>query len=459
MVEVEENFVHLADASEINIASREMNRLRDLNSDCQLAIIKYLSVVDLLSLCDFDGCLKDLIGDHIIPKLLIDCRDRSNWETIKLFELFGEKIRRIKMNFVYENVEFIIRHCKPAQLIELHLGFCYSIQDDDDLLRRVMPYFTNLKKLALLSNKCDATIFMKLLCSEPAFNPKVLHLVHVKINDTWTQSRSLDNLEEIRIVERRSSTGLIDFLQNKAKMKSLRYIGVESELSAALSCCKQLKDYSYMSFQSVPCETRINDEIIYEALCQSSFKYLKITSHASDVSDLPSLLPTSNSAIMLECLRIQISNTYTPTMLANSKATGLKCLDKWNAKAFENLTTVRIEVETVRGEILCLSKLEILCRFLSRLKNLKTVAIKCKSPIVMHDFHNFLEHIPNIETLDMVNIAVQKFRIAPMLKDLASDLKKLQEIKPNQKQPIHLLCNDKQFHELEVSNYFYGNFY
>lgn len=77
-----------------------------LNEDCFVEILKYLSVCDLLKICEFDTetskTFTELIRQHIMPLKLFDFDEiqsqQRTWSIVKLFETFGPSMRRLKVS-------------------------------------------------------------------------------------------------------------------------------------------------------------------------------------------------------------------------------------------------------------------------------------------------------------------------------------------------------------------------
>lgn len=76
-----------------------------LNEDCLVNIFKYLSVCDLLSICNLDTendkSFTNLINDRVIKTKLFDfdeIQSQRSWSVNKVFENFGQSMKRLKVS-------------------------------------------------------------------------------------------------------------------------------------------------------------------------------------------------------------------------------------------------------------------------------------------------------------------------------------------------------------------------
>lgn len=84
-----------------------------LNEDCLVAIFKYLSVPELLTICELDETtFAKLMNDNIMGKKLFDFTviqsEPNQWSVLKVFEMFGGSMKRIRVS-----CEFFLQRIFP----------------------------------------------------------------------------------------------------------------------------------------------------------------------------------------------------------------------------------------------------------------------------------------------------------------------------------------------------------
>lgn len=448
-----------------------------LEYDCMREILKYVPTKDLLiNVINVNEFFRHLVWDVISTRLIHFNALTKYIKAEEIFEEYGRDIRRINISERDTAVEaeganaidpagsfknflaLIMRCCYPGVLTELHLDY-RSTEVDANLLLPALPYFTRLKKLSLRRHGdlfMDAyTFLMARLCAQPQFRPTDLTLHFIRLDRTWARSAQLENLKTIKILGRYSNAfELIDFLRDKTELKSLKYSSTFGhylpEISAAIRHFHQLEVFSYFDLRFYVSGT-VRKEVPIK-LSNPSIKHLSIPLYSSDGSDLHLWLDKDSA---IETLVIQLRYTDVPheaESLNNLQAAGLAWLKTWTAESFDRLTSVEIGIWTKTEdpqESRSQSELTFLLKFLTQLKNLKTVTIN--SSISISDFHTILEYIPNVQSLSFAHLELLQLPVE--MEKFAVALSRLKE-KRAQQQPIHLAVNQTQYDQLKVIIFF-----
>lgn len=98
--------IRTSSTNNLELESILLQMRNKLNEDCLLEVFKYLSIVELLKICDIDteenAFFFDFIRDRIIKMRLINCNDivelQQAWTINKIFETFGRSMTRIKVS-------------------------------------------------------------------------------------------------------------------------------------------------------------------------------------------------------------------------------------------------------------------------------------------------------------------------------------------------------------------------
>lgn len=459
---------------EAHAMNKNEYRFLSLNDDCLLAIFQYLEIDDLLRVCEVSSFLQDLIRDHTMSVRLLDFLELTGyWNTNKIFKVFGKKLRRIKIGPYATNASFkhflklVTSYCERETMVELQLHF-YSDRNEIpmDLLQRALPFFQTLKKLVLVGGDKSPiyTQFLKQLCLVPAFNLKVLTLSQLELDEEWSHSEKLDNLEEFRMHGSTSlgathNASLIHLVQTKPKLKLFSYIGpcyYTPEIDAAIASCTLLESLTYFddypSFIGPRVVEPFNGIRLREICYLPALKHLSITSYNQDGSDIYTWLQKYSGGNALESLTITnntrdvpLTNTADYTIWSELHLASTKKYFLWleyckNSNIFEKLTCVNIFIMAHTNRVDLPPSFELLYMFLAILKNLKKVTIRTELRIF--DAANILDCIPQIQTLSLEQKVPNCFGMGQFAQTLKT---------PNREQPIHLIMNESVRQELQVS--------
>lgn len=442
--------------------------LQSLNDDCLLEIFSYLEPDDLLHMYEVDSRFKYFIRDRVIPIRLFDFLNISeNWNTTKIFQRFGQKLRRIKIGPYATNssfdyfLELITRYCKPETLVELHLHH-YNDQNESELglMTRALPFFSKLEKLKFVTgahtSASISTKFLKQLCLAPTFNLKVLTLFQAKLDEEWLHSETLHNLEELRVhscssLGIKNNQNLIDFLQTKPKLKLFSYMGecyYSPEINAAIASCTRLETLSYIdNFTS----SKSSAGIKLKPICYlPALKHLAITSYGFEGSDIHTWLRQYSGKNELETLTITHNTRDIP--LPDSEL-----FEKWKESYMQSATAYLRWVSSIRNTFLKLTtvnifvmqpanhaayppSLEFIYKFLSQLPNLKSVTIRTN--LYLPDWGTILNYAPQIDTLSLQLGKPSCFGIDKFVKVLKNVARE---------RPIHLIIDKLVREQLQVN--------
>lgn len=103
----------MSDPKDFTIDVTDLLLSSGLNEDCLVAIFKYLSVTELLKICELEETtFIKLMNDYIVGKKLFDFTviqsEPNQWSVLKVFEKFGVSMKRIRVS-----CEFLYREKKP----------------------------------------------------------------------------------------------------------------------------------------------------------------------------------------------------------------------------------------------------------------------------------------------------------------------------------------------------------
>lgn len=464
--EAEQKRENAKEAAEDNDELDPLNcRLRCLNVDCLLSIFEYLSVKDLLHVCELDDYFKDIITEHVVPTKLVDfTKTGGHWTTNKIFQTFGKKMRRIKI--VEENtlhrfqyfLILIIEYCTPDRLIELQLRY-HSTAVDPTVLRQALPYFTKLKKLVLMCHdeRSAYDSFVTSLCSA-SVSLKTLNLLGVTLFPGWSEAESMNNLEELRLHVRgpHSTLGtraadLPDFVRTKHQLKLFSYIGHEniSNVTRVLSQhCRQLETYNDFNLRSQPDDLRAlmdtHDRYKYIADLPN-IKHLSITSYAQYGDDIHYALMKLAGRTSLESLNILInSNASSSLNRSEMQVASEKWLSQLSQQSFQNLTTVGLRIVSDTKEIFEFD-CTFICKFLQRVSSISKITVCVDGNI--RNVYKILEYAPQLRIFAFSKTRMRHLPVE--MRKMHRIIKKMHEQRKDLP-PIHLVTNIQQHRELQV---------
>lgn len=422
----------------------------ELNVDCWLHILEYLSTEDLLAFCSVNKYFCEIIKSFIFPSKLFDFNVISKkFDTIDTFKKFGKQMRRIRISLVEFNrlLYLIIRNCEPNEITELHMEKIMHTNpaNNERLLQQALPYFAKLHTFTFSGMELSRPFekdFMKQLCSIPTLNLKVLTIRLHNLDREWTQSKSLQNLEEIHLkYSIMDDFNLVDFIQTKRQLKIFKYyngIGFTSIDNAALKQCKRLEVFTYLS---------------HPPYAQGIFELPPVKHFTTIVydngSDIQFWLGANQNT--LETIDI-ISSEYNPYIahpftLVNLRASCSRWLRRFDEASFEKVTSVNIWI-TKKMNPEKLSDLMYILQFLSKLKNLKEVKITSWS-ITCNVFVILKYLAPGIKTISLENLEMKSFTYEMTVFALA--LSGFESRRDKQLKPIHLNINQQQLEYLQVN--------
>lgn len=203
-------------------------RLRQgLNYDCLIKIFEYLSVSDLIRLCETDIYFQNLILSHVIGRKVIDfTKSYPLWRKRKIFEVFGKSMRKIKMDKQNAGGDFewflnlVIQYCSIGRLTELEL-VDFNLRETHNM-EQAVPFFSNLRKLTLIQdNGAPCNRFLARI-SATAKNLTHLTLECTHLPSQWLSAGGMTNLKELRLhfIED-PINGLPEFLRTKSQLEVL----------------------------------------------------------------------------------------------------------------------------------------------------------------------------------------------------------------------------------------------
>lgn len=149
-----------------------------LNPDCVLEVFQYLSMIDLMQMCeldtDDDAYFTHLIRERVIGSMLMDFRPRNEKQTVwyltKTLQTFGAYIKRLSIPMRPSHFNHVLRqiitYCSPNTIKEIQFksifhGLDYrdyemlsareieQLQIDQQLVQDVKPFFECVEKLVV----------------------------------------------------------------------------------------------------------------------------------------------------------------------------------------------------------------------------------------------------------------------------------------------------------------------
>lgn len=448
--------------------SLEECRLRHgLNDDCLCLIFDYLSIYDLIQVCELDSYFEQLIAKWVIHKKLINFTKMDPcWSTNKIFQVFGKTMRKIKiaeentLNSFDRFLNFVIKYCAPNTLSEIELRFGDPTASASTF-RNSMVYFTNLKKLVLHDSYSHVSYkeFM-IYIGRTATNLKVLTFDGVSVFGAWLRDRTLLNLEELRLytTKRFSVNNNMDdireFFETKQKLKIFSFIGTDDISAVAktlIDFCPNLKTYNDIFLRNPYGRdtTQITDSMKNRYAFVREFltvRHLTLTSFTQCGSDIYYPLIKLAAKNRLESLNVYIDRD---TACVINEAERVRLMRE-SFGHFSSLTSVGLQIRSEASDQ-CDLESEFICHIMSELINLRKISVMSEHSI--RDIYKVLEKAPqtrvfNVAQVKMKYLPLEMRKIVRIIRTIRQQNLNLHEEQPPK---IHLIVNERQYREVQVN--------
>lgn len=429
--------------------------LHGLNINCQLEVLQYLSVADLLQVSKLGSYFEEIIKKYIIGNKLLNLEVTDPCEKSEVLEAFGKSIRKIRAsgnNYTFI-LETIINCCSPNLMTDIQIIVNYPSPFNGNVVRS-LPSFTNLQKLRIDSKYGSQNIVDQLKeIAVSALNLKILQLRGYNIQGEWLRTKHMNNLSELWMHTSTdvSIDDLTYFIREHPKLQVFSFTGL-NDIVAIGNClaenCKNLKKFCYEDLKE---RDREDDEDNVGDKLEVSKNGTK--NHTSNRYSFLSSFPQLNVFTFTS-----FSYLNTPLMSLTSRYNVKELKININLSSFTNQCKLKhlIDSQTVEIDIRkysnkmgkrepCHSTFQYIVDIAAQMKNLEKITISSGKKI--SNLHKILELAPNIRILSISN--VDFLHLPVEIRKIARTLRKMrQERKYNDL--LHLIVNEGQFRELEI---------
>lgn len=437
-------------------------RLRHgLNEDCLCKIFSYLSLFDLIQLCDYNIYFQNLITNFVIGKKLLKFYDRDLqicWGTNKIFEVFGKTMRKIEITkectaYSFERfLNLVIQCCAEGGLTEIDINFPPEMIPSANIAKS-MPFFSKLRKAVLSDGQYGQFIAG---ISTVATNLTHLTLKNVIVTDEWTQAGGMDNLKELRLqIDCRNDkqTKLKNFLRKKSKLELFSYTGdedIRSVFDTLNEHCPKLNTLIYYHAKNpYQQEDSISDSMKYHYDFLQQFDGLKVigltayTKCGSDLYYALAALSRKKFAAKIEKIKFYIGIENAVVLRDR-----LDCTSE-TVHAFTGLKTIELVWANVshRYDL----GAEFILEFVSKLSSVEKLTLLCYSyPIC--GISKIIDLIPNISELNVMQINLKLLPVEIRKIVVAIRKRRALQISEGEQnpKPFPIEVNKQQYRELQV---------
>lgn len=224
-----------------------------MNPHCLAHIFDYLPVPQLAKVIELSDFFQDVINEHVIAKKLIDFTNMAHdWTTDQFFRIFGKRMRTIKitkestLHSFSHFLTLIIRYCEKDRLIDVNLKF-ETTECSSELLDEALPYFTNLRRLAINDGffKPQSAEFLRQIALN-ATKLKTLEYNGYRLEADWSNVIGLNELKTLRLASYRAgdSENFYKFLTSLPKLKEFDLSGkfdVSTDIKSMAAACPDLE--------------------------------------------------------------------------------------------------------------------------------------------------------------------------------------------------------------------------
>lgn len=404
--------------------SGKICRLRNgLNDDCLLEIFLYLSVEDLIQLCNLDVCFEGLITSSTLKNTVVDfgkgklCdkddlvleRRLEIIEIFKIFERFGKDVRKFIINTINLPLllDTIMRYCTPAALTEIDLTIFNGVRVDPNLMELSMPFFSNLRKLAFRMDINALTErYTEFLTniSNTAPNLQILELQDIVIVGGWL--KNFRNLRELRLQYKKESSvsfqDLTSCLRVNPKLKVFKFAS-EHDITTIgdvfSTYCSGLEEFCDENVRNPYDPDPFGVAVMNRYKFLASLPHLKtvtVTSYSLYCCDLYYAL-TSLATTNIVKLSVFIMDRSNPIALHKKEKANILLLPR---PQFACLRTLEI-TNSGKYLMLCDLHLAFILHFVTHLENL----LRLNLVGGFSRIHDLMLAAPNIRTMDLSKTA------------------------------------------------------
>lgn len=428
--------------------------LHGLNANCQLEVLQYLSVSDLLHVSKLGAYFEELIKKWVIGNKLLNLETTDLCDDLcvvkpEILETFGKSFRKVRANgsdyrFILET---LTNYCTPDILTDIqitvnHFGSENTIQS--------WPSFVNLQKLRL-DHKVGAENVVRQLkeIAASSLDLKVLQVRCHSIQGEWMRTTNMKNLRELWMHTSRtiSIDDLAYFMNEHPKVEVFGYTGVNDFLAVGNCLAKYCKNIKKFCYEDIKPDKDNADEHGLDIFKSGTNK---------DTSNIYSFLSSFPNLNVFTLASVSYFKYPMMSLVSRYNVRELKIYI--NLSAFTNQCklkhqidsrTVEIEIRKSSNKVerreSCPSTLQHIVDIVSQLRNLQKITISSGRKIA--NLHKVLELAPNLQTLSMSN--VDFLHLPVEIRKIARMMRKIRQWRSDQ-HLVHLIVNEAQLRELEI---------
>lgn len=423
-----------------------------LNSNCQLEVLQYLSINDLLQVSKLGTYFKELISKWIIGNKLLNVDVTMDaWGKPEVLEVFGKVIRKIRANGNDYNfiLSTIIDCCTPSIMTDIQILVTYMPSSYVvSAMKQPLPTFTNLQKLRIDNNFGSKTMVSHLKeIAATALNLQVLKVRGSNLQGDWLRTKHMKNLCELwmHTTGKISTKDLTYFIREHPKLEVFSFTGSEDTVVIGKCLSKYCKNLKKFYFEDTK-EGGESDDNTLEGYFQ----------HNANASNPYRFLTTFTNLNTIALISYKYINY--PLMLLTSRHHVKELKIYVDLASFTNQCKFKYLIDSQSVEIYirkssprpekreaCLATLQHIIDVVVQLKNQENITLCCGKKVA--SLHKLLEVAPNIRTLSISNVdflhpPVEIRKIVRVLRTMRQESK--------YRHFLHLIVNELQFRELEL---------
>lgn len=442
-------------------------RLRHgLNEDCLCEVFKFLSVYDLIQLCELNVYFQNVIVNRVIGQKLINFTSMAPcWTTNKILQVFGKAMHKIKI--ASENtlgsferfLEFVIRYCSVGGLTEAELRFRMPTASPV-ILKQAMPYFANIRKL-ILTEKYECVSYNRFLSGLIPVATNLTHLTldGVNVKGEWLLTTGVDNLRELRLhaTEHRSTEIQIDnlaqFLRTKQNLEVFSYIGsvdIRPIVETLIEKCPKLKVFIDFHLKN-PYDHAIED-ITLRMRTHYNFvqrfrgvSAIGLTSYTQCNSDLYYPLVKLANQNQVEAIKIYMDCENAIVLPESNRM-------HYSNSAFNHYSCLKSIDLQIKSNSVYKSELhaEFIFEFISQLTNIERLNIIFDS--FLSNINRIIESAPHLKCMGIANTKMKYLPVEMRKIVISIRNRRAHQIAMGHPDPppFHLIVNEQQWRELSI---------
>lgn len=434
------------------VTDLDMNNrfLNELNTDCHLEVLKYLSVPDLLQVSKLGPYFKEIIKKWTIRNKSLILELTGRYDKVEHLKAFGPGLRKIR---IYGSdygliLETIMKYCTPNIMTDIEIIVnSMPVYNSKMTMKPSLPLFTNLQKLRIDDEYGVAAAMVVDLkeIAVSALDLKVLKVRGENVQGEWLRTKYMKNLSELWIHTSREIQvdDLTYFIREHPQLQVFSFTGKEDFIAIG-NClsknCKNLKKFYYEDSSPIH-----EADITY--LVHSLKNGNKQTNRIDFLSSFSNLnVVTFNSSSYFNESLISLASRYKVKELniyIELNGSQNRCKFKHSI----DYQKVEIDIQRYSHDVLnrepCQSSFQYTFGIVRQMRNLEKITIGSRRKFC--NLYKILEILPNIRTLSISNVEflhlpVEIWKIVNVIR------KNRQNIKHGYL--VHLIVNEAQYREL-----------